>query len=48
MMVVLSIFQLTAVTVYAEKSNDGDSEDDEQRDEGDQTLLHMIAARAHI
>ena len=43
-MVVLNIFQLTAVTIYAEKTSDGDSKDDEQGDEGDQALLHMVAA----
>ena len=44
MMLVLNIFQLTAVTVYAEKSNDGDAKDDEQRDESDQALLYMVTA----
>jgi len=38
------IFQLTAVTVNAKKSNDSDAKDDEQGDEGDQALLHMLAA----
>ena len=39
-----TIFELTAVTIYAEKTSDGDSQDDEQGYEGDQALLHMVAA----